>query len=468
MSSETFQASVRIARPACDVFAWHESPGAVARLLPPWERVEILSADPGVAAGTRVKFRTRVGFKWVETEIERRDTVAGEQFREVALKGPYDEWDHLHRVEPVDAKNCLLKDEVRYRITGGTLKQSLARQAVRTRLDRLFRYRHEVAKQDLERQPTQTSLRILVGGASGLIGRALVPYLAAQGHEVIRLVRRPAAAPDEIAWMPMHTILNANALDGIDAIVNLSGADIIEKSWTQERVIEIRNSRVWTTQTLVTTMRKMHTRPRVFVSASAVGYYGNCGSKILTEDDPPSDRALSIICDSWEESALKAEELYVRTACLRTGLVLTPAGGILGKMLPIFRAGFGGPVGRRKDWISWISMDDHLAAILHAIVNPKVRGVVNSVAPEPVQVGQFAEELGRVLRKPCWLPVPPLALYLRYGIRAEHVLLFSQRALPARLREADFTFRYPTLSQALAHELGQPPVPASSTVSAGG
>ncbi len=434
----------------------------MARLLPPWERVEILSADPGVASGTRVKLRTRAGRHWIETELERRDTIAGEQFREVALKSPYAEWDHLHRVEPVDAKSCILKDEVRYRIAGGAWGQSRARRAARTVLDRLFRYRHEVTKQDLERQTVQASLRILVGGASGLIGRALVPFLTSQGHEVIRLVRHPTKAPDEIPWIPMHSILNANVLDGIDAIVNLSGADILEKSWTQERVIEIRNSRVWTTQTLVGTMRKMHTRPRVFVSASAVGYYGNCGDRILTEQDPSSDRALSLICDCWEEAALSAEELYVRTVCLRTGLVLTPDGGILGKMMPIFRAGFGGPVGRRKNWISWISMDDHLAAILHAIVNPKMRGAVNSVAPEPVQVGQFAEELGRAMRKPCWLPVPPLALYLRYGVRAEHILLFSQRAIPEGLRAADFTFRYPTLSQALAHELGQPPVPASA------
>ncbi len=460
MSTETFEASVRIARSASDVFAWHETPGAWARLLPPWETVEILSDNSGLAVGTRVRFRIRMGSEWVESEIERRDTVVGKQFREVALEGPYDEWDHLHRMEPIDAKNCLLKDEVRYRIEGGSFKQSRARRAMRTRLDRLFRYRHEVAKHDLEDQPTQANYRILVGGASGLIGRALVPFLSGQGHEVIRLVRRPAVASDEISWIPMHSVLNANLLDGIDAIVNLSGVDILEKSWTRERVLEIRNSRVWTTHTLVDAIHKMRIRPRVFVSTSAVGYYGNRGDSILTEEERLSDRALSLICDAWEDAALRAENQYVRTAILRTGLVLTPAGGILGKMLPLFRAGFGGPVGPRKNWMSWISMDDHLAAIHEAIISPKVRGIANSVAPEPVQVGHFAEELGRVLRKPCWLPVPPLALYLRYGTRAEHIFMFSQRAVPKALLDAGFKFRYPTLTQALAHELGQPPVPA--------
>jgi len=457
MSADLFRASVRIARPASEVFAWHEKPGAFERLLAPWERVEVVSASPSLADGSRVTLRTRIGAQWLRWEVEHRDYVAGRQFRDIGLQGPFPEWNHLHRVDALDAATCTLTDEIRYRLPGGAAGRFFGRAYVKRKLERLFAYRHAVTKADLELHREQPVKRVLVAGASGLVGRALVPFLTTQGHEAIKLVRRKPRAPDEIRWEPSIGQLDAGVLDGIDAVVNLSGANVAAQRWTDDWCLQIEQSRIQSARTLVQTMQKMHTKPSVFVCASAVGYYGNCADRVLTESEPRGENFLARVCGGLEKEATVAQSFGVRVVNLRTGVVLTPAGGMLGKLVPLFRSGLGGSFGDPETWIGWISMDDHISAILHAMIETRLSGAVNSVAPEPVRVKEFATELAHALHRPSVFHVPRWALTTAFGMMAVETILSSQRAVPARLLSSGFKFRHPTLMQALTHGLGAPP-----------
>jgi uncharacterized protein (TIGR01777 family) len=458
MNLERFSLTTRIARPAEEVFAWHERPGALARLCPPWERVEEVAASGGIRDGARVTVRNRVGPCWLEWRLEHRDYVAGRQFRDVQLHGPFQVWEHLHRVEPDGSGACRLTDEISYRLPGGAVGRALGARYVRTQLGRLFAWRHATTKVDLEGAagPGQVpARRVLVAGASGLLGRALGALLETQGHTVVRLVRRPARATGEVAWNPAEGQLDPAALVGIDAIVNLAGENVGAGRWTERRRTAILRSRVDATRTLVLAMQKMDRKPEVLVSASAVGFYGHRGDERLLEAAPIGHGFLPGVCLAWETHAEGAARLGVRTALLRFGVVLTTAGGALARMLPVFRLGLGGRVGDGRQWMAWVGREDALGALYHAIVDTRWRGPINVVAPEAVTNAQFAAELGQVLRRPAVLPVPALALQAIFGAMADETLLASTRAEPRALAKLGYRFRHATLAAALRHEVGR-------------
>ena len=296
-------------------------------------------------------------------------------------------------------------------------------------------------------------MKIAIAGASGLIGNALTPALRAQGHEVFRLVRRVSQAADEIAWDPASGQLDPAALAGVDAMINLSGENVGAGRWTTKRRERILRSRIDATRTLVAAMRQMPRKPEVFLSASAVGYYGNRGDEVLTEASGIGQGFLPEVCLAWETHAEGAGRSGVRTACLRFGVVLTPKGGALAKMLPLFRRGLGGRLGRGRQWMSWVSLDDVVGAIQHALKDARCAASVNVVAPSPVRNVEFTATLLRVLRRPAILPVPAVVLRLVFGQLAEETLLVSQRAEPRRLLEWGYRFRHPTIEQALRAEL---------------
>ncbi|HYD83614.1 MAG TPA: NAD-dependent epimerase/dehydratase family protein, partial [Opitutus sp.] len=346
MKDSHFSLTTRIERPAPEVFAWHERPGALARLCPPWERVEIMEASGGVRDGARVRVRTKIGPVWSEWWVEHRDYVEGAQFRDVQVSGPFAKWEHVHRFRPdeANANACWLTDEITYRLPGGAIGRVLSGEFVRRRLERLFRWRHATTKADVEGRRV-TAKRILIAGASGLIGRALTPFLQTQGHTVLRLVRRKPVSAGDIEWNPAKRELSSEVVEGMDAIVNLSGANVGAGRWTRRRREEIVTSRVNATATLVRAMERLARKPEVFVSMSAAGFYGERGNERLTEEAASGAGFLAEVCRSWEAEALAAERLSVRTTRLRFGVVLTPAGGALAKLLPLFRAGVGGRVG---------------------------------------------------------------------------------------------------------------------------
>ena len=461
MSFSTFTRSIRIARPAAEVFAWHERPGAFERLAPPWQKLQLISRSGGIRDGATVSLRTKIGPVWVRWDVEHRDYQEGVQFRDVQQRGPFAHWEHLHRVEPVeDGRACVLTDSITYRLPFGTLGRIFGGAMARRELSRLFDYRHALTRADIEAVSQHIAVRpmtFLIAGASGLVGRALGAFLQTQGHTVLRLVRRATTSADEVFWNPASGEIHGQAMRGVDVVVNLAGANIAEGRWTEERKTALRRSRIDSTRTLVTAMAAIKSerlRPFVFISASATGFYGSRGDEQLDEQAAAGSGFLAELCADWEREAVAAEELGVRVVRLRTGVVLTPAGGALAKLLPVFSAGLGGRLGCGQRWMSWISLDDLVGAIYHAVLNWRCDGPVNAVAPQPVTNAEFTATLARVLHRPALLPVPPCVLSLALGEMADETLLSSARVQPAKLQEAGYRFRHENLEKALRSSLG--------------
>jgi len=285
--------------------------------------------------------------------------------------------------------------------------------------------------------------RIAVTGASGLIGTALVGYLKSQGHTVQRLVRRAAVSSEEITWDPIAGTVDMEALSGVDAVIHLAGAGVSDKRWTKKYKSEILNSRLLGTTTIAKAVAIV--KPQVFISASAIGWYGESGNRAVVETDRVGDDFLAAVCREWESAADLVGD--VRTVKLRTGLVLDPTGGALGKMLPLFRFGLGGKLSNGKQWWSWITLHDQIRAIAFLLEN-KVSGPVNLTSPNPVTNSEFTAGLARALHRPALFPVPGFALKIVLGGFSAEVL-GSKKVMPQALTEAGFTFDYPHISSAL-------------------
>jgi uncharacterized protein (TIGR01777 family) len=457
-ADEHFSQTTRIARPASEVFAWHAQPAALDRLCPPWEKVEVTESSNGIQNGAMVVVRNKVGPWWLNWKVEHRDYEPGRQFRDVQIDGPFARWEHLHRFEADGDKACWLTDEIAYRLPAGALGHAMGSGFVRRELARLFAWRHATTKADLELTsfgPARAAQRILIAGASGVIGRTLVPFLLTQGHSVVRLVRRSPKTADEVYWNPGVGELASAALENVDAVINLSGENVAGGRWTEARRGAIFRSRVDSTRTLVGAIQRLQRKPAVMVSASAVGFYGDGGDETLTEQSEIGTGFLPEVCLAWETHAEVARKAGVRTALVRFGVVLTPAGGALAKLLPVFRAGVGGRIGNGHQWMSWISIDDVVGGIYHALMRQDLDGPVNVVAPGAVTNREFTDTLARVLRRPAIMPVPAVVLRTVFGEMADATLLSSQRAVPERLLATGYSFRHPGLETALRHVLGR-------------
>ncbi|KOU37690.1 epimerase [Streptomyces sp. WM6373] len=291
-------------------------------------------------------------------------------------------------------------------------------------------------------------MRIAVTGSTGLIGSALVRSLRADGHEVVRFVRREPAGADEARWDPERGHVDRAALAGCGAVVHLAGAGIGDHRWTAEYKRKIRDSRVLGTAALANALAGLDAPPGVLVSGSAVGYYGDTGDRVVDEDAPAGHGFLPSVCLEWEAAAAPAQEAGIRTAFARTGLVVAKEGGAWGRMFPLFRAGVGGRLGDGRQYWPFISLHDEVAALRHIIDTPALSGPVNLTAPEPLTNRQVTAAMARVLRRPAVLPVPAVALRVVLGEFSEDVL-GGQRARPARLLGSGFVFRDPGIEQAI-------------------
>jgi uncharacterized protein (TIGR01777 family) len=293
-------------------------------------------------------------------------------------------------------------------------------------------------------------MRILVSGASGLIGRALVPYLQSQGHEVVTLVRRSASHLHEISWMPGQN-LDLSSYPAFDAVINLSGAGVGDKRWSDAYKGEILQSRLLATNTLVEAIAQLPIKPSVLLNASAIGFYGDRADEDLTEGSTKGSGFLSDVVESWESHAMRAESFGTTVTCLRTGLVISRNGGAFGKILPIFKFGLGGPLGTGKQFWSFISMTDEIRAIEY-LLHAKLSGPVNLTSPRPLRNREVTKILGQFLRRPALVPVPSLALKIVLGEFSSDILA-SSKVLPDRLIKAGFVFAHQDLLSALKAEL---------------
>lgn len=446
MKLERFVRRVDLPVPAEVAFAWHERPGALERLIPPWQSVRVVRSDEGIGDGCQVELRLRTGPVWRRWLAEHQDYDPPRAFRDVQRSGPFAYFSHLHLFEPEGPGKCRLEDHIEYKLPGGMLGSALGDRFVRAELERTFRYRHDTTAADLAayaRFADRPRLCVAVSGSTGLVASMLRPFLTTGGHEV-RPLRRNAANRIETA-----------PAAGCDAVVHLAGENIAAGRWTAAKKERIRASRADVTRTLCEALAAMERRPRVLVCASAVGYYGDRGDEVLDESSAPGEGFLSDVCRGWEAATRPAREAGIRVVSVRFGIILSPAGGPLAKMLTPFRLGFGGRLGNGRQYMSWISIDDAVGAIYQAIMDETLAGPVNVVAPNPVTNRELTAALGRVLRRPTLAAVPRAAARLAFGEMANELFFSSARVVPRRLTAAGYPFRHAELEAALRHVLGR-------------
>ena len=447
-----------IPAPASKLFAWHENEAAFSRLEPPFQRVDVIEKTGGIKDGDNVIIALPVlGPIKIFWKLAHKNYISGSQFCDYQISGPFQNWQHTHKFLPSPDGNSVLEDSIEYDLPFPFISNALFGSFVDLQLDRLFRYRHEITSQDLrvlqENEGLKT-MRIAISGASGLLGKDLLPYLSGQGHKTFKLVRHRSAKDDEIFWNPESGEIQAEKLEGMDAIIHLAGESVAHV-WTRETKQKIRSSREKGTGLLANTIANLQKKPAVFVCASAVGYYGDRGNEAINEDSAPGKGFLADVCQLWESAAEPARQAGVRTANLRFGVILSPKGGALKQMLPPFQMGAGGNLGHGKQYFSWISLTDAVRAVYFATVTESIVGAVNAVAPKPVTNAEFTKALGRVLHRLTIFPVPASAARMIFGEMADEMLLSGARVFPKKLQEAGFRFEYPDIEAALRHELGK-------------
>jgi uncharacterized protein (TIGR01777 family) len=453
----TFEKTSATVAPPEELFAWHARPGAFVRLVPPWQTIALPHGEPEVREGSRVEIRMRRGPLSLSWLAEHRNVRDGRGFEDFQVRGPFANWEHQHEFLPSDGGGSVLSDRIDYRLRGGALAEALIGSRVRRDLGRAFDYRHRTTVDDLrlhQRYADRPRLTVAISGASGLVGEALGALLTTGGHRVVPLVRAPSSNPKAVLWDPVAGVLEPESLDGVDAVVHLAGENIGSGRWTRAKRERIRSSRIEGTRALVDSLRSLERPPKSFLSASAVGFYGDRGSELLDESGSLGGGFLADVCQGWEEEANRAADLGSRVGLLRLGVVTTPRGGFLPRMLPPFRAGLGGVVGSGEQYVSWVSLDDAISAILHLLMDDRLEGPINICAPEPVTNRELTRLLGEILRRPTIAPMPAPAARMAFGQMGEETVLASTRVKPARLLESGYRFRHPGLDTALRHLLG--------------
>jgi uncharacterized protein (TIGR01777 family) len=469
MTGETFVYRSRLPASASEAFAWHMRPGAFQRLLPPWERARVICDGQPLGEGARAEIDVAVGPFRRRWTAEHRDFEPGRRFRDVQIRGPFARWEHTHTIEPDGADTSWLEDHIEYALPLGRIGHWLGRGFVRRKLQATFQYRHRTLADDLaaerrarddqagqsETRTGAKSMRIVVTGSSGLVGSALLPLLTTGGHSVTRLVRRSRDGGPSVRWDPVLGTIDQEGLEGHDAFVHLAGESISSGRWNARVKKLIRDSRLNGTKLLCDAINRLQKPPKTLVCASAIGFYGDRGEEVLDERFAAGEGFLADVCKDWEAITESVRPRGIRVVNLRFGVVLSPAGGALAKMLTPFKLGLGGVIGSGRQYMSWIAIDDVVGAILHAITDEALNGPVNAVAPNPVTNREFTKTLGRVLRRPTIFPVPAPVARLALGEMADELLLASTRVVPRRLQETGYAFRFSDLELALRHVLGR-------------
>lgn len=433
--------------PIDEVFAWHTRKGAMRRLVPPWQPMTVVAETDSLADGQAV-LGLPGGLRWV-AQHEPADFDPPHRFVDtLASRGPASwparvigTWRHTHEYAEAGS-GTRVSDRVDAIVPAAALRPT-------------FVYRHTQLAEDLaaHRAAGMAPMVIAVTGAGGLVGDALTAFLSTGGHRIIRLVRGRPAEPDERQWDPHDPA--PDLLAGVDAVIHLAGASIAGR-FTDSHRAAIRDSRIGPTRALAEVAARVVDGPRIFVSASAVGYYGHeRGDSLLTEDAAMGDGFLADVVADWEAATEPAASAGLRVVNVRTGVVQSARGGTLRLLRPLFAAGLGGRLGSGTQWLSWIGIDDLLDVYHRALYDDRLRGAVNAVAPEPVRNIDYTAALGKVLHRPTVLPVPSFGPKLLLGAQgAQELAEADQRVVPAKLTGLGHTFRRPVIEAALAHELG--------------
>jgi hypothetical protein len=445
----------RIQVPVETAFAWHEAPGAIERLTPPWEQIKIISKSGGIKEGDQTYFKVKVGPFWMKWLAHHIEYNKNEIFTDIQRDGPFLFWEHNHRFHPDGDHALILEDHLRFRLPIPPISDLVVLTSVKKRLNRMFEYRHAVTKNDLiQKSLYRDKHKIVITGASGVLGAALVPFLCTQGHSVKRMIRKMPEQPDEAFWNPYHQEIDKQAFENIDTVIHLAGEYIGEGRWTPQKKKRIVGSRVKGTQFLAHTLCNLKKPPKTLICASAIGYYGNRGEEILTESSSKGSGFVSDVCEQWEKAAKPAIDAGIRVVFLRIGIVLTPRGGALERLLPVFKSGLGLTLGDGNQVISWISEDDFLGVVNHVIHHKKISGPVNVTSPHPVSQRDFSKSLANIFENPFSIRIPKWIITPIYGQMGNEVILSGNNAMPDKLMATNYSFLHPKLEDAFQHLLG--------------
>ena len=459
MGVETYERCTVLSHSLERVFAWHETAASFERFLPPSPPMALLERTGTIRDGDRATFRVGVGPLGFRGTVEYEGYRPLREFGNRHVGGPHRSLRHRHLFRSTGEASCELTERIHCepRLILATLGRAWRRRT----MERTLEFHQERVRRDLDRHATGPAepRRVLVTGASGLIGGALTPFLESGGHDVVRLVRRPASerrSPEsgrEIAWDPASGHIDTAALEGFDVVIHLAGENIGAGRWTAARRRRIRSSRVASTELLCGALAALKRPPSVLVSASAVGYYGEVDGTV-DESAPAGDGFLAEVTAAWEQAAEPARAAGIRVVHARLGPVLSPKAGMLKRLLPLFRAGAGGVVGSGRQPISWIGLDDAVGALYFLMGSDQAEGPINVVAPRPATNREFTRALAAVLRRPALAPVPALAIRALFGEMGDQLILKGQAVVPERLTGLGFRWLEPTLDSALRWELG--------------
>lgn len=453
MKKYSFIKSSEVDVPVEDLFTWHGRSGALMRLNPPWEKVKV-DSQSGIEKGavTDMKVYTGpIGVRWIADHTE---YIENELFIDQQRKGPFPYWEHAHEFESIDENRSKMTDRIHYRLPLSILGDIFAAPFIRHKVDKMFRYRHEVTRNDLAdyQRYKNNHQNIVMSGASGVLGDYLTSYLKTQGHNVVSMVRK-GKDDSNIAWNTENGAFSS-CLSCSDVVLHLAGEPIGEGKWTDDKKRSIVRSRVEGTRQIAEQIAKLKRPPHTLICASAIGFYGDQGDQDLTESDFKGDDFISEVCDAWEKAAAPAIEAGIRVVFLRIGVVLTPTGGALNKLMLPFQLGAGFTIGSGKQYISWILPDDVAGIIQHVISHTEINGAVNVTTPNPVTHSELSINLAKVLKRPLWFRIPEWLILKVFGQMGKETLLSSAKVLPSILIKTGYNFKYPTLYEALSHITG--------------
>ncbi len=462
MASTSFSYESKIPADASEVFSYFVRDISILRLTPPWETLKIRNITKDMESGSNVGLRIGLGCFKTNWQVHRAEFSKNRTLVNRQTRGPFHIWKHTQSFRSLGDDTSSLRDLVQFSLPFGKLSNNrLGIHLARKRLERLFNYRHSITQNDM-RHCTQLKdypkTRVAITGGNGLIGSELAVFLMAQGHDVTILSRsgksRIWGVPAE-QWDPRSRAADWKKLEGIDGWIHLAGENLASGRWTSKKRKSLRSSRVEGTRFLVEGFKKMSTPPKVFIGASGVGYYGDGAEAEITETGSKGSGFLADLCEDWEEASMEMEAMGMRRVILRIGMVLTPKGGALAKLLPVYRAGLGGRLGEGTQYWSWIAMDDLLRVFHTALSNPHFRGIYNAVSPAPLQNREFSSTLARKVNRPGFCSAPKGVLSFLLGGMAKETLFASQRVKPQRLIESGFRFDFPALDLTLSHLFGK-------------
>jgi len=449
------------------LFDYHERSGGLERLMPPWSGMNIISQKGGIKNDAITIFRINLGkpisFKWVAKHF---GYIPNRQFQDQMIKGPFKKWIHTHSFIPQGSDQCILEDKIDYELKFGKISSKIFQKNIQNFLNQVFLYRHRILVNDLyfETIGLEQGKKILITGSHGLIGSALIPLLSNIGkHKITCLVRsnnskyssQSQAFKNIIFWDPAHNKLNHQELEGYDVIIHLGGENIFGR-WTDIKKNKILDSRIKSTNLLSESLTKLSNPPSLLICASAIGYYGNRPNETLTEESSPAKGFLSEVCQQWENATKHASEIGIRVVNTRFGIVLTPKGGILQKLLEPFKFGVDITLGGNKDrYISWISIEDVIKSIFYSITNKAIRGAVNIVAPKPITYFEFSNILKKILNPKLSIQLNPNLTKLIFGQMSDELLYTNAYVIPEKLISTGYKFFNPELEDTLRLLLGR-------------